>query len=211
MISGGLHGHTRMRIILSDFISLDGVVQSPGGQEEDTEGGFRHGGWSMPFFDEEAMGLVLGEVMAQTEALLFGRRTWDVMASAWPERAGDPFADQMNAIPKYVVSRTLTAEEASSRWNNTTLIGGEDAVGVIRQLRDRDGDGGIQVWGSASLALQLVENDLVDEYRLMLEPILLGGGKTIFPSDGRARPLDLVSVVQAKTGVLICTYRPVAA
>jgi dihydrofolate reductase len=202
---------TLMRTIISDFISLDGVVQAPGGKDEDPDGGFRHGGWSMPFFDPEAMGPVLGEVMAQTEALLFGRRTWDVMASAWPDRAGDPFADQMNAIPKYVVSRTLTADDASSRWNNTTLIDGEDAIGTIRQLRNRDGDGGIQVMGSASLALQLVENDLVDEYRLMLEPILLGGGKTIFPSDGQARRLDLVSVTQAGTGVLICAYRPVAA
>jgi len=200
-----------MRIIISDFISLDGVVQAPGGQGEDPDGGFRHGGWSMPFFDEDAMGPVLGEVMAQTEALLFGRRTWNVMASAWPDRAGDPFADQMNAIPKYVVSRTLTAEDASSRWNNTALIDGGDAVGAIRLLRDRDGDGGIQVMGSASLVLQLVENDLVDEYRLMLEPILLGGGKTIFPRDGQARPLDLVSVTQAKTGVLICAYRPASA
>lgn len=149
--------------------------------------------------------------MAQSEALLFGRRTWDVMASAWPDRAGDPYADQLNAIPKYVVSQTLTAEEASARWNNTTLIGGENAIDAIRQLRNRDGAGGIQVWGSASLALQLVENDLVDEYRLMLEPILLGGGKTIFPGDGQARPLELVSVTQAKTGVLICAYRPAAA
>jgi len=200
-----------MRIILSDFISIDGVVQSPGGQGEDPDGGFRHGGWSMPFFDAEAMGPVLDEDMARTDALLFGRRTWDVMASAWPGRAGDPYADHMNAVPKYVVSRTLTADEASSRWNNTTLIGGDDPIGAIRRLRDREGDGGIQVWGSASLALQLVENDLVDEYRLMLEPILLGGGKTIFPGDGRARPLDLVSVTQTRTGVLICTYRPASA
>ena len=200
-----------MRIILSDFISLDGVVQAPGGQGEDPDGGFRHGGWSMPFFDEEAMGPVLDEVNARVEALLFGRRTWDVMASAWPDRAGDPFADRMNALPKYVVSRTLTADEASSRWNNTTLIGGEDAIGAVSRLRDSDGDGGIQVWGSASLARQLIENDLVDEYQLMLEPILLGGGKTIFPSDGRARPLQLVSVTQARTGVLICAYRPAAA
>jgi dihydrofolate reductase len=197
-----------MRIILSDFISLDGVVQAPGGAEEDTDRGFRNGGWSVPFFDPEAMGTAIDEVMAQTEALLFGRRTWDVMASAWPGRAGDPFADQMNAIPKYVVSRTLTAGEASSRWNNTTLMGGDDALGAIRQLRDGPSDGSIQVWGSASLARQLVELDLVDEYRLMLEPILLGGGKTIFPSDGRARPLALVSVTQAKTGVLVCAYRP---
>ncbi len=197
-----------MRIILSDFISLDGVVQSPGGQGEDPDGGFRHGGWSMQFFDEETMGAAIDEVMGKTEALLFGRRTWDVMASAWPDRAGDPFADQMNAIPKYVVSRTLTAEEAASRWNNTTLIGEEDAIGAIRRLTDRDGDAGIQVWGSASLARQLVESDLVDEYRLMLEPILLGGGKTIFPNDGQARPLELIAVTQATTGVLICAYRP---
>jgi dihydrofolate reductase len=199
-----------VRLILSDFISLDGVVQAPGGREEDTDGGFRHGGWSMRFFDEAVMGPVFGEVMAQTEALLFGRRTWDVMASAWPGRAGDPFADSMNAIPKYVVSRTLSAGDASSRWNNTTLIGDDDAIGAIRRLKDAEGDGGIQVMGSASLATQLVENDLVDEYRLMLEPILLGGGKTIFPSDGRARPLELVSMAQAGTGVLVCAYRPAA-
>jgi dihydrofolate reductase len=199
-----------MRITLTDFISLDGVVQAPGGREEDTDGGFRHGGWSAPFFDPEAMGPVLSQGMAQAEALLFGRRTWDGMASAWPDRAGDPYADQMNAIHKYVVSRTLTAEEASSRWNNTTLLAGDDVIGAIREIRDRRGDRGIVVWGSASLALQLIENDLVDEYCLILEPILLGGGKTIFPSDGRARPLELVSVTQGKTGMLVCTYRPVA-
>jgi dihydrofolate reductase len=197
-----------MRIILSDFISLDGVSQAPGGPDEDTDDGFRHGGWSGPFFDPESMGTVIGEVMARTDALLFGRRTWDGMAAAWPERAGDPYADQMNAIPKYVVSRTLSAEEASSRWNNTTLLGGHDAIDAVRSLRASGGDGGLQVWGSTSLARQLVEQDLVDEYQLMLEPILLGGGKTIFPPDGRARALELVSVQQAKTGVLILAYRP---
>jgi len=199
-----------MRIILSDFISLDGVVQAPGGKDEDPDGDFQHGGWSGPFFDPDSMGAVIGEVMGRTEALLFGRRTWDGMAAAWPERAGDPYADQMNAIPKYVVSRKLSAEEAASRWNNTTLLGGGegDAIEAIRSLRASGGDGGLQVWGSASLARQLVENDLVDEYQLMLEPIVLGGGKTIFPSDGRARPLELVSVQQAPTGVLICAYRP---
>ena len=200
-----------MKIILSDFMSVDGVVQAPGGPDEDTEGGFTHGGWSMPFFDPDSMGSVIGEVMARTEALLFGRRTWDGMAAAWPGRAGDPYADQMNAIAKYVVSRTLSAEEAASRWNNTTLLGsGGDAIEAVRSLRASGGDGGVQVWGSASLARQLVEHDLVDEYRLMIEPILLGGGKTIFPPDGRARPLELVSVTPAKTGVLICAYRPAA-
>jgi dihydrofolate reductase len=200
-----------MRIILSDFISLDGVVQAPGGQGEDDDNGFRHGGWSMPFFEAETMGAAYDETMDQTAALLFGRRTWEVMASAWPGRAGDPFADQMNAIPKYVVSGTLTPEEAASRWTNTTLIGADDTLGEIRRLREQEGDGALQVMGSASLARYLVEHDLVDEYRLMIEPVLLGGGKSIFPTDGTARTLELVSVTQATTGVLICTYRSAAA
>jgi dihydrofolate reductase len=194
-----------MRIIVSDFVSLDGVVQAPGGREEDTEGGFAHGGWSMPYFDVEAMGSAVEEVLKSTEALLFGRRTWQTMAAAWPERAGDPFADRMNALPKYVASRTLTRDDLS--WSGSTLLPADDAIGAIRDLRDRAGDG-LQVMGSASLATQLVEHDLVDEYRLMIEPILLGGGKRVFPSDGRARPLELVSSTAAGTGVLICTYRP---
>jgi len=196
-----------MRIILSDFMSLDGVVQAPGGPEEDTDGGFAHGGWSMPFFDAEAMGSAIDDVMGETEALLFGRRTWQGMAAAWPGRAGDPFADRMNEIPKYVASRTLGQDDLF--WTNSTLLPAADAVGAVRELRARDG-GGLQVWGSASLAAQLVEHDLVDEYRLMIEPILLGGGKRIFPEDGRARPLELVSTRTASTGVLICTYRPAA-
>jgi dihydrofolate reductase len=200
-----------MRIMISEFISLDGVVQAPGGPEEDTENEFQHGGWSGPYFDPDSMGAVLGEVTGRTEALLFGRRTWDVMAAAWPGRAGDPYADQMNAIPKYVASRTVSAEDATSRWSNTTLLAGDgdgDAIEAIRSLRADGSEDGMQVWGSASLARQLVEHDLVDEYCLFLEPILLGGGKTIFPSDRRARPLELVSVSQAKTGVLACSYRP---
>ena len=198
-----------MRIILSDFMSIDGVVQAPGGPDEDKDGGFTHGGWSMPLFDPEAMGAVIDEVMRRSDALLFGRRTWDVMAAEWPEHKDDPFADQMNAIKKYVASRTLSAQEASSRWNNTTLLGGDgDAIEAIRSLRKSGGDRGLQMWGSATLARQLIEHDLVDEYFLMIEPILLGGGKTIFPANRRARPLELVSVKQAKTGVLICNYRP---
>ena len=194
-----------MRIIISDFISLDGVVQAPGGAEEDTDGGFANGGWSMPFFDPEAMGAAIDEVMGETEALLFGRRTWQVMAGAWPDRAGDPFADRMNEIPKYVASRTLTQDDL--HWSNSTLLPSDDALGAVRELRQRDG-GGIQVMGSASLATQLVGSDLVDEYRLMIEPIVLGGGKSVFPRDGRSRPLELVSTTTAATGVLICTYRP---
>jgi dihydrofolate reductase len=193
-----------MRIVLSDFMSLDGVVQAPGGRKEDTDGGFGHGGWSMRFFDVEAMGPVIDEAMAATEALLFGRRTWQTMAAAWPKRAGDPFADQMNAVPKYVASRTLTQDDLE--WNNSTLLPAGDALGAVRELREREG-GDIQVMGSSALAAQLIGNDLVDEYRLMLEPILLGGGKRLFPDDGRARRLELVSTSTSSTGVVICRYR----
>jgi dihydrofolate reductase len=197
-----------MRIIVSDFMSLDGVVQAPGGREEDTDGGFAHGGWSLPFFDPDAMGPVIGAALERTEALLFGRRTWQGMAAAWPERAGDPFADRMNSIAKYVASRTLTQDDLT--WPNSTLLPADDAIGAVRELRAREG-GDIQVLGSPSFAAQLVSNDLVDEYNVMLEPILLGGGKRLFPDDGRARTLQLVSAVPAATGVVICTYRPVPA
>ena len=194
-----------MRIILSDFMSLDGVVQAPGGPQEDTDGGFAHGGWSMPYFDPDSMGSMIDEVMETTEALLFGRRTWQTMAGAWPERAGDPFADRMNEIPKYVASRTLSPDDLT--WSGSTLLPADDAIGAIRELRARDGQG-IQVMGSPSLAAQLIEHDLVDEYRLMIEPILLGGGKRVFPADGQARPLELISTTTTGTGVLICAYRP---
>jgi dihydrofolate reductase len=197
-----------MQIYLSDFISLDGVVQAPGGEREDTDGDFRHGGWSMPYFDADAMGPVLAQLMERTEALLFGRRTWEAMAGAWPGRAGDPFADRMNAVPKYLVSGSVGADEAAARWSNTMLIGGDDPLAEIGALRERPGDGVIQVMGSPSLARRLIEADLVDEYRLMIEPILLGGGKTIFPADASARPLELVFSEQTGTGVLICGYRP---
>ena len=196
-----------MRLIISSFMSLDGVVQAPGGPDEDTEGGFRHGGWSNPYFDPATMGATIGEVMDRTDALLFGRRTWDGMAAAWPGRAGDPYADQMNAVRKYVASRTLSPSDAAARWNNTTLLEG-DALDAIRALRGSGGEGGLQVWGSSSLVQQLVAHNLVDEYLLMIEPILLGGGKRIFPADGDARPLELVGLNQAPSGVLICSYAP---
>ena len=151
------------------------------------------------------MGPAVTEAMASTEALLFGRRTWQTMAAAWPGRAGDPFADRMNEIPKHVASRTLTQDDLT--WPGSTLLPANDAIGAIARLRAQNGEA-IQVMGSASLAAQLIEHDLVDEYRLMIEPILLGGGKPLFPNDGRARALELVSATTTGTGVLICTYRP---
>lgn len=194
-----------MRIVLSDFMSLDGVVQAPGHREEDQDGGFAHGGWSMPFFDPDVMGEAVEQAMASTEALLFGRRTWQTMAAAWPGRAGHPFADRMNAIRKYVASRTLSADDLT--WTNSTLLPADDVLGAVQRLRDTAG-GDMQVMGSTTLAHALISHDLVDEYRLMVSPILLGGGKRLFPDDGQARVLELVSSSTAATGVHICIYRP---
>ena len=193
-----------MRIVLSDFISLDGVVQAPGGREEDTDGGFQHGGWSMRYFDEDTMGPAFDEVMDGTDALLFGRRTWQTMAAAWPGRAGDPFADRMNEIKKYVASRTLSQDDLT--WTNSHLLPADDVLGAVGKMKTEDG-GNIVVMGSASFARELIANDLVDEYRLMIEPVILGGGKKIFPDDGAARNLELVGTTTSKTGVHIATYR----
>src|SRR4051794_25979557 len=139
---------TRMRIVISEFISLDGVVQAPGGAEEDTDGGFQHGGWSVPFFDPEGMGAGFDEMVQRTDALLYGRRTWQVMAGAWPGRAGDPFADWMNSVAKYVVSDTLSDSDLT--WAPTTRIPGRDVVKAVTELRERPGKD-VNVMGSAQL------------------------------------------------------------
>jgi dihydrofolate reductase len=195
-----------MRIVVSEFMSLDGVVQAPGGAEEDTDGGFRHGGWSMPYFDVEVMGSAVDETAQRTDALLFGRRTWQVMASAWPERSADedPFTAWINQVPKHVVSDTLT--EADLTWGPTTIIRGADLVPTVQSLREQPG-GDVNVMGSSKLATALLAADLVDELNLMIEPIVLGGGKGVFPADGQARPFELVSCTQAPTGVLIARYQ----
>ncbi|MEU3603718.1 dihydrofolate reductase family protein [Streptomyces sp. NPDC006798] len=197
-----------MRIVIGEFVSLDGVMQAPGSPEEDTDGGFAHGGWTHQFFDPKVMGGALAEWAANTDALLFGRRTWQVMAAAWPGRAGDPFADHMNSVDKYVVSSTLG--ESDLTWNNTTRIPGDPALDRIRKLRETEGRD-LVVMGSLSLARTLLAEGLVDELRLMIMPVLLGGGKTIYPADGGLRPLELVSTEVSSTGVQVCTYRPVTA
>jgi dihydrofolate reductase len=192
-----------MRIVISEFISLDGVVQAPGGPEEDTDGGFQHGGWSMRFFDPDVMGPTFGEMSERTDALLYGRRTWQVMAGAWPGRAGDPFADWMNGVEKYVVSSTLSQSDMT--WEPTTIIPGDTVVDAVAALRDRPGRD-INIMGSAQLARTLLAADLVDELSLMIEPIVLGGGKSIFPEAGAALRFELLSIQTASTGVHICRY-----
>ena len=193
-----------MRIVVIEFISLDGVVQAPGGPEEDTDGGFAHGGWSHPFFDP-VVGGAFADAMTRAEALLFGRRTWQTMAAAWPDRAGDPFADQMNAIPKYVVSSTL--DDDALTWANTTRIAGDVAVDRIRELNGAEG-GDLLVMGSPTLVRTLLREGLVDELRLLIEPVILGGGKTIFTVDGALRTLVLTATATSGTGVQVSTYQP---
>jgi dihydrofolate reductase len=201
-----MNGGVRMQVVVSEFMSLDGVVQAPGGPEEDTSGGFRHGGWSMQFFDPDTMGAVIGELAARNEVLLQGRRTYQVSAAAWPQRSGDPFADWINGAQKFVVSDTLTDDDLT--WNPTTIIRGADLVSAVSSLRDKPG-GDIYVYGSLSVVRSLLAAGLVDELVLMIEPITLGGGKTLFPTDGQARNFELSSAQSAATGVQICRYRPV--
>lgn len=195
-----------MRVLVSEFMSLDGVVQAPGGPDEDRSGGFRHGGWSGPFFDPVVMGGVIGEFAERNEALLQGRRTYQVSSAAWPERGGDPFSDWINQAQKYVVSDTLT--EADLTWHPTTIIRGADLVSTVSALRAKPG-GDIYVYGSLSLVRTLLAAEQVDELVLMIEPITLGGGKTLFPTDGEARTFELLSAQTAATGVQVCRYRPV--
>jgi dihydrofolate reductase len=149
------------------------------------------------------MGSSIDEVAQQTDVLLYGRRTWQVMAGAWPERAGDPFADWINQAEKHVVSDTLTEDDLT--WAPTTLIRGKDLVTAVAALRDRPGRD-VNVMGSSQLVRSLLEADLVDELNLMIEPIVLGGGKSIFSGDGQARPFELVKAVTAPTGVQINRY-----
>jgi len=197
----GLYG---MRIVINEFISLDGVVQAPGGAEEDTDGGFRHGGWSMPYFDPEIMGGAFDAGTKKTDAIMQGRRTFEVMAGAWPGRAGDPFADWINGVQKYVVSDTLTDDDIT--WQPATIIRVADLVDEVSALRAREGRD-ISIMGSATLVRSLLEADLVDELNLMIEPIVLGGGKSIWPSDGVAKGFELASAQTTGTGVQVCQYQ----
>jgi dihydrofolate reductase len=193
-----------MRVVITEFISLDGVTQAPGGPGEDTDGGFAHGGWTVPYFDDEVVGGAFDAALGGADALLFGRRTWQVMAGAWPDRAGDPFADRMNSIRKYVVTDTLG--DADLTWENTVRLPGAEFPGRIRALREEEG-GDIVVMGSSSVARALMSAGLVDELRLTQMPVVLGGGKSIFPADGTLSTFRLVSVTTSPKGVNALVYQ----
>lgn len=192
-----------MKTLVTEFISLDGVVQAPGGPKEDTDGGFAHGGWSMKYFDPVVMGGTYSELARQSSALLQGRRTYQVSAAAWPKRSGDEFSDWINRVQKYVLSDTLA--DADIVWRPTTIIRGNDLIKSVSDLRASPG-GYVYVYGSATMVRSLLAADLVDELLLTLEPIILGGGKTIFAANGKKLPFELASTARASTGAQVCRY-----
>ena len=192
-----------MRLTLHTFLTLDGVMQAPGGPDEDRDGGFGYGGWSFPFGDQD-FGVAVSGWFEHASAFLLGRRTYQIFASHWPNVTdpGDPVASKLNALPKYVASTTLRSVD----WVNSALLGG-DLPAEVRKLKERPGDE-LQVHGSSGLAQTLIEHDLIDEYRLVYFPLHLGTGKKLFRDGARASGLRLVSSSVTSAGVIIATYQP---
>jgi dihydrofolate reductase len=188
------------KIIVSEFISLDNVIQAPGGAEEDTEGGFTHGGWTAPFWHDD-IGAHFFKEMSQCDALLLGRKTWQIHGGAFePMPVGDPFGDTMNNVPKYVVSTTLTT---ASAWRKSTLIS-SNVVEEVRALKAQPGKN-ILSDGSSVLIHTLAEHELIDEYSLFVYPVVLGNGKKLFPQGLHAR-LRLIEAKPLPSGVVLMHY-----
>jgi dihydrofolate reductase len=185
-------------------MAFDGVIQAPGDPDEDRSGGFAHGGWHLQYFDEGSMGWVVKN-LNDADGFVLGRRTYEGFARHWPDASEEeqPVARPLNEKPKYVASTTLTEP---LEWNNSTLLEG-DLTEAITALKQEDG-GYLLVIGSAALARSLIELDLVDEFRLMIDPLLVGGGKRLFPEDGALRPLELVDSEVTTTGATVATYAP---
>ncbi|MCX5537275.1 dihydrofolate reductase family protein [Streptomyces sp. NBC_00006] len=190
------------KIIVCTFLTLDGVMQAPGGSDEDVEDGFQHGGWQKPTDDEE-VGAAIAGWYERSEGMLLGRKTYDLFASYWPNAdPGSPFTERMNSMRKYVASRTLKSVE----WRNSTLLEG-DVVDAVRKLQSSDG-GDINVVGSGDLAQTLMRNNLVDEYRLTIHPVIIGTGKRLFADGAIPTALEPVSVSTTKGGTVVGVYRP---
>jgi dihydrofolate reductase len=187
-------------LIVSEFITLDGVIQAPGAADEDTEGGFKYGGWTLPYWHDE-IGNHFFTAFAQADALLLGRKTWQIHGGAFEPMKDDPFADAMNGIRKYVVSKTLTSADA---WRNSVLIR-DNVVETVRELK-QSSEKNILLDGSSVLAPLLAENDLVDGYSLHVYPLVLGSGKRLF-SQGKRINLTLVETEPLPTGVVFMRYR----
>jgi dihydrofolate reductase len=192
------------RIVLTNHLTLDGVMQAPGRPDEDPRGGFDHGGWAIPDNDE-VMGRVMGEGMADGGAMLFGRRTYEDFFSNWANQTDNPFTEVLDRTEKYVVSTTL---QGPLPWANSTLLQGDTAA-AIAALKEAPGKD-ITVLGSGELAQTLMQHNLIDRYVLMIHPVVLGTGTRLFRDDGPSVPLTLVDSVTTTKGVVIGTYEPTA-
>ena len=192
-----------MRLTLHTFLTLDGVMQAPGGPDEDRDGGFAHGGWSFPYGDAD-FGTAMTGWFEHASAFLLGRKTYDIFSAYWPQVTdpGDPIAAKLNALPKYVASATLT----SADWRNSSILAG-DVVAEAAKLKEQPGDE-LQVHGSGGLAHTLIDHDLIDEYRLLFFPVHLGSGKKLFREGARAAALRLTGATTTGAGVVIATYQP---
>jgi dihydrofolate reductase len=192
-----------MRLTLHTFLTLDGVMQAPGGPEEDPDGGFAYGGWSFPYGDE-GVGAAMTGWFEHASAFLLGRKTYQIFSGHWPRVTdpGDPIAAKLNALPKYVASTTL----ASADWQNSSILSG-DVAAEVAKLKEQPGDE-LQIHGSGGLAQTLIDHDLVDEYRLLVFPVHLGSGKKLFRDGAKAAALRLISATTTGTGVVIATYQP---
>jgi len=187
------------KLVIAEFITLDGVIQAPGGAEEDTQGGFTHGGWTLPYWHDD-IGAHFFESFSNADTLLLGRKTWEIHGGAFEPMENDPFASALNGIHKYVVSTTL---QSASAWRNSTLIS-SDVVARVQQIKAQPGKD-ILLDGSSVLAHTLIENNLVDEFRLHVYPLVLGSGKRLFP-DGTRVNLKLVASKALPTGVVYQSY-----
>ena len=194
------------KVIVNEFLTLDGGAQAPGGAEEDTDGGFAHGGWHMQYMEDEPTQQWVLESIVEAGGFLLGRRTYEIFAAFWPNAPEEEqvVAEPLNSKPKYVVSTTLAGP---LEWENSTLLEGEmaDAVAALKQ---EDG-GDLHVIGSTELVRTLIAHGLVDELRLMIDPVVVGGAKRIFPDDGELRPLRLVEGQVTSKGAILATYAPV--
>ena len=192
-----------MRIVIMNHVTLDGVMQGPGREDEDRRGGFTHGGWATARSDD-VVGRAMGARMGRSSGLLFGRRTYEDLLSHWNSVPDNPFKEPLDGAQKWVVSTTL---EEPLPWPNSTLIRG-DAVEAVRRLKEGDG-GDLGVMGSGRLIRTLVPHGLIDEWLLFVHPLVLGSGQRLFPADGPTVELELVEAVTATTGVVVAAYRPV--
>ncbi|MFI6735914.1 dihydrofolate reductase family protein [Nonomuraea sp. NPDC050451] len=188
------------KLMVTTFVTLDGVMQGPGGPDEDRDGGFSHGGWTVPHFDEQLM-RVMTELVARGDALLLGRRTYEIFAASWPlAPADDPIGAKLNSMPKYVASRTLDGVT----WQNSTLLAGDVAKAVAELKQGESGE--IQVHGSGDLVQTLIEHGLVDEFHLLVFPVLLGSGKRLFAQGTVPAGLRLADSTTSSSGVIVATY-----